>query len=125
MGRRPLCVVLLLLVVGILLVHSRWEKKLPVFEDNEMSLVCELEEITERDGSYTLLVCDVGDSQKLLCHRMKLYTDEHTELPVELHIGNLLQVEASVTSFSNPGNPGQFNEYQYNTERGQGFYIQP
>lgn len=118
MGRRPLCVVLLLLVVGILLVHSRWEKKLPVFEDNEMSLVCELEEITERDGSYTLLVCDVGDSQKLLCHRMKLYTDEHTELPVELHIGNLLQVEASVTSFSNPGNPGQFNEYQYHTEQG-------
>lgn len=81
MGKRPLCVAVLLLAIGIAVVHSRWEKILPVYEDKEMSLVCELEEITEKDGSYTLLVRDIWDSQKLLCHRMKLYTGENTELP--------------------------------------------
>ena len=118
MRKRPLCVVLLLLVVGILLAHDRWREKIPVYESEEMSLLCELEEITEKEDSCTLLVSDVHSNQKLLCHKMKLYTGEDTELPGELHIGNLLQIEASVNSFSKPGNPGQFNEYQYNTEQG-------
>lgn len=118
MRKRPLCVVLLLLAAGILFAHSRWKEKIPIYESEEMSLLCELEEITEKENSCTLLVSDVHSNQKLLCHKMKLYTGEDTELPGELHIGNLLQIEASVSSFSEPGNPGQFNEYQYNTEQG-------
>ena len=45
-------------------------------------------------------------------------------MPKELHIGNLLAVTASIHSFEKPGNPGQFDEYKYNTELGitaQGF----
>ena len=41
-----------------------------------------------------------------------------------MHIGNLLSVTASIHSFEKPGNPGQFDEYKYNTELGitaQGF----
>ena len=54
----------------------------------------------------------------------KLYANEKTAMPKELHIGNLLAVTASIHSFEKPGNPGQFDEYKYNTELGitaQGF----
>jgi len=66
----------------------------------------------------TLLVRDVQCNQNRLCHRIKLYAGGDTRMPEYLHIGNLLQVEASVSSFSKPVNAGQFNEYQYNTEQG-------
>lgn len=56
--------------------------------------------------------------------KIKLYANENTAMPKELHIGNLLAVTASIHSFEKPGNPGQFDEYKYNTELGitaQGF----
>lgn len=118
MRKRPLCVALLFLVVGIVIVHSKWEEKLPVYEGEKLTLHCELEELTGELDSITLLVRDVQCNQNRLCHRMKLYAGQDTRMPEDLHIGNLLQVEASVSSFSKPGNPGQFNEYQYNTEQG-------
>lgn len=109
---------LLLLTVGILLVHSRWESHLLFYDGEKLTLICELESIAGKKSSFTILVRDVHSGRKKLCHRMKLYTSEDTKMPDELHIGNLLQVEASVSSFSKPGNPGQFDEYQYNIERG-------
>lgn len=118
MGRRPLCVVLLLLAAGILFVHSRWESNCFDYDGEKITMICELEDIEGRENSYTILVRDVHSGQKKICHRMKLYTGEDTKMPGGLHIGNLLQVEASVYSFSKPGNPGQFDEYQYNTEQG-------
>lgn len=118
MGKRPLCVALLFLVIGIVIVHSKWEDRLPVYEGEMLTLYCELEEFTGESDSITLLVRDIQCSQKHLCHRMKIYAGGDTRMSEELHIGNLLQVEASVISFSKPGNPGQFNEYQYNTEQG-------
>lgn len=118
MGRRPLCVALLFLVAGIVIIHSRWESPLLSYDGEKLTLICELEDITGQKSAYTILVRDVHSNQKKICHRMKLYTGEDTSMPDELHIGNLLQVEASVYSFSKPGNPGQFNEYQYNTEQG-------
>lgn len=118
MGRRPLCVVLLLLAAGILFVHSRWESNRFDYDGEKITMICELEDIEGRENSYTILVRDVHSGQKKICHRMKLYIGEDTKMPGEFHIGNLLQVEASVYSFSKPGNPGQFDEYQYNTEQG-------
>lgn len=118
MGRRPLCVVLLLLVLGIVFVHKRWEQSLSFYDGERQTFVCELIEVSGQKDSCTMLVQDVHSSQRKICHRMKLYIGEETNMPEELHMGNLLRIEASVYSFSTPGNPGQFNEYQFNTQQG-------
>lgn len=118
MGRRPLCVVLLLLVLGIIFVHKRWEQSLSFYDGEKQTFVCELIEVSGQKDSCTMLVQDVHSSQGKICHRMKLYIGEDTNMPEELHMGNLLRIEASVYSFSTPGNPGQFNEYQFYTQQG-------
>lgn len=104
---------LLLLLVLIVCIDSRGEEEPPVYDGEEQIFLCELEEMEEREDSVTMLVCDVQAGKNKFCHRMKLYAGEDAQILSELHIGNLLQVEASVYSFSKPGNPGQFNEYSY------------
>lgn len=108
---------LLLLIVLIVGVYSRGDGEPPVYDGEERIFLCELEEIEGREGSLSMLVSDVHVGKNKFCHRMKLYAGEDTQIPSELHIGNLLQIEASVYSFSKPGNPGQFNEYQYYREQ--------
>lgn len=118
MRRRPLCLVMLLLVLGISVFYNYRKHKLDDYDGKRQTFVCELVELTGQEDSYTMLVQDVYSGTKKLCHKMKLYTDENTIMSEELHIGNLLRIEASVYSFSIPGNPGQFNEYEFYTQQG-------
>ena len=124
MRRRPLCVVLVCMILGILC--NAWiNTKEPVsYERESIHFLCELEEFVKKDNGYTLVVRDVKGEDSFSCKKIKLYANEKTAMPKELHIGNLLAVRASIRSFEKPGNPGQFDEYKYNTELGitaQGF----
>lgn len=124
MRRRPLCVVLVCMILGILC--NAWiNTKEPVsYERESIHFLCELEEFVKKDNGYTLVVRDVKGEDSFSCKKIKLYANENTAMPKELHIGNLLAVTASIHSFEKPGNPGQFDEYKYNTELGiiaQGF----
>ena len=124
MRRRPLCVVLVCMILGILC--NAWiNTKEPVsYERESIHFLCELEEFVKKDNGYTLVVRDVKGENSFSCKKIKLYANENTAMPKELHIGNLLAVTASIHSFEKPGNPGQFDEYKYNTELGitaQGF----
>lgn len=113
MRRRPLCVVLFLVIVWIVCINSQRGEDPPVYDGEERSFLCELEELAEGEDFLSLLVSDVHDGKHKICNRMKLYVSEDAQLPRELHIGNLLRIKANVYSFSKPGNPGQFNEFQY------------
>lgn len=124
MRRRPLCVVLVCMILGIFC--NAWiNTKEPVsYERESIHFLCELEEFVKKDNGYTLVVHDVKGEDSFSCKKIKLYANENTAMPKELHIGNLLAVTASIHSFEKPGNPGQFDEYKYNTELGitaQGF----
>ena len=118
MRRRPLCVVLVCMILGILC--NAWiNTKEPVsYERESIHFLCELEEFVKKDNGYTLVVRDVKGEDSFSCKKIKLYANENTVMPKELHIGNLLAVTASIHSFEKPGNPGQFDEYKYNTELG-------
>lgn len=119
MRRRPLCVVLLCVILGIVFMSLKKDKEEPIsFERKSVTFVCELEDYTQNEGSYTILVKDVKSNEKITDKKIKLYADEKTAMPKEMHIGNILSVTASLQSFEKPGNPGQFDEYKYNTELG-------
>lgn len=113
MRRRPLCVVLFLVIVWIVCINSQGGEDPPAYDGEERSFLCELEELADGGDFLSLLVSDVYDGKYKICNRMKLYAGEDVQLPRELHISNLLWIKANVYSFSKPGNPGQFNEFQY------------
>ncbi|MCH5266485.1 MAG: ComEC/Rec2 family competence protein, partial [Lachnospiraceae bacterium] len=123
MRGRPLCVALAITVATIVLFASHEsrgsEKK---YQGERKILRCQVEEIAGQGSQKSLTVCDVvEETGEVFCTRMKLYSSGEqsgeTNLFSELKIGNILSFEGEIYSFQTPGNPGQFNEYQYYQEQ--------
>lgn len=119
MKGRPLCVASVLLAAIIFFGNaffSSEEDKETVYES--MQLICQVEQIQGLKNSQTLVVCDVMKGDRLFCKRMKVYESFGKSLFTGLKIGQIISLDGTVSSFSKPGNPGQFNEYQYYREQG-------
>ncbi len=112
MLRRPLCVALVITVAAIILFYGHGRRGSErIYRGESKRLRCQVEEINGQGDKQNLTVCDVTDeSGKAFASRVKLYFPDG---PQGIKIGNILSVQGEIYSFQRPGNPGQFNEYQY------------
>lgn len=124
MNKRPLCVALGVLVLLILIFRGSLEKdELKVYQGEQKTLRCQIEEMSGQGESVTLTVCDVMEEGVSLCSRMKLYQSSEKGEFADLKIGNILSVTGKIYSFSHPGNPGQFDEYRYYHDQGISYRL--
>ena len=119
MGRRPLCVALVIVVLLILFFQDTVKEELEKnYHGEEKTFLCQVEEILGQGDSKQLIVSDVIEGKVSFCNRIKVYPKSGEPSFDNLKIGNIIEIKGQLYSFSKPGNPGQFNEYQYNREQG-------
>ena len=124
-GRRPLCCILIFIILWILGFYK------PIYNDtgppdaDKVRLIASVEAMIISDDKYELTVCDVVTEEgKNYCNRLKLFSGntnkskrEDEPLP-DLKIGNTISFNGTIKSFRPPGNPGQFNEQAYYRSQG-------
>lgn len=119
MGKRPLLVALVIVAAGLLLQHYRQSlQSVPAYDGVEKSLECQVEDISGQGETLSVTARDVTEHKKFFCSRIKLYSGEDRTLFSNLKVGNIILIQGKLYSFSEPGNPGQFNEAQYYREQG-------
>lgn len=119
MRRRPLCVALGMYIFLILIFRGKLDAvKERQYQGEQKTLQCQVEEIDGQGESVSLSTGDVMENGKPLCRRIKLYQGRDGVDFTDVRIGNILLVTGKIYSFSQPGNPGQFNEYQYYRNQG-------
>ncbi|MBQ6537716.1 MAG: ComEC/Rec2 family competence protein [Eubacterium sp.] len=68
-------------------------------------------------NSKKIIIKNVTDEYgNLICDKAIVYADtrsEHNAFDEKIHIGNTLKINGTSECFAKPGNPGQFNEYDY------------
>lgn len=116
MGRRPFCVASVILIAGILLLYRPDETELLAEDNREKVITGQVEEIAG-DGE-SIVVTDIVSEDNLPCNALKVYQKSGGSLFQNLKIGNLISLSGTLYCFEKPGNPGQFNEYQYYLEAG-------
>jgi len=117
--RRPLCVALVIVVLLILLFQDKVRGTSgKTYNGDKKIFLCQVEEILGQGDSISLLVSDVMEADVSFCKRIKVYQKAGKCNFDNLKIGNIVEIKGELYSFSKPGNPGQFNEYQYNKEQG-------
>lgn len=119
MQGRPLCAASAIFV-GILFLwyilsespieSGRWE--------GQIHVSCQVEQIQGIGEKQSLVVCDVIQDGQTYCQRMKVYGPAGQSIFRDIKIGHIISIAGTASSFSIPGNPGQFNEYKYYTEQG-------
>lgn len=111
-----------LFITGYLLM---WNQQLPgpvdtALKEDPIYTSCEgrVVEILNKDDSYQLLLTDVSYSKSLLQQSSPPY-DTHSSIYVyisdipDLSMGNRIRIYGKLALFTNPTNPGQFNEGLY------------
>lgn len=120
MRGRPLCVALIVWILIIFFFRGYWQKK-PIERDGDtMTMICQVEQISGTEDSIFLICKNVYEQKKQICKRIKLYEKDSEREKIlfsNIRIGQIIQVSGSIYSFQEPGNPGQFNEFQYNQEQ--------
>ena len=93
MRRRPLCVVLVCMILGILC--NAWiNTKEPVsYERESIHFLCELEEFVKKDNGYTLVVRDVKGENSFSCKKIKLYA---SEISYKISIASLIYYPSKI-----------------------------
>lgn len=124
MRERPLCAALVILIAGIFLFYRPGESQPPAEDNRGEEITCQVKEMSG-DGS-SIVVTDVVSEQELSCRCLKVYEKKGGNLFQNLKIGNVISLSGTVYYFEQPGNPGQFNEYQYYLEAGidAGFFAE-
>ncbi len=119
MNKRPLCTALGAVVFLILLFRGYLEQERPeIYRGERKTVQCQIEEISGQEEAPVLTVCDVVEGDTELCRRMRILASAGKGNLTGLKIGNILTVTGEIHSFSHPGNPGQFDEYQYYRDQG-------
>lgn len=119
MNKRPLCTALGAVVFLILLFRGYLEQERPeIYRGERKTVQCQIEEISGQEEAPFLTVCDVVEGDTELCRRMRILASAGKGNLTGLKIGNILTVTGEIHSFSHPGNPGQFDEYQYYRDQG-------
>lgn len=116
MRERPLCVALVIIIAGIILLYRPGEGQLPSGDSGEEEIICQVKEMSG-DGN-SIVVTDVVSERSLPCRCLKVYQKKGGNLFQNLKIGNIISLSGTINFFQQPGNPGQFNEYQYYLEAG-------
>lgn len=116
--KRPLCVALIIWIAFILLFRGYWQQKPKERDGDNLTMVCQVEEITGMNDTVSLVVKDVYEGNTRVCKRMKLYQGSEGTIFSQVRIGQIIRIQGSVYSFPEPGNPGQFNEFDYYQQQG-------
>lgn len=127
MGRRPLCVALVTVIMLILLCYHRISGDSEcIYKGEAKTLICQVEGISGQGESQSLTVCDVMENGTSFCSRIRVYQKKDADLFSDLQIGNIIIITGEIYSFSEPGNPGQFDERRYYREMGidYKFFVQ-
>lgn len=121
MRGRPLCAasafyigILVLLYFGL----GFFQTDIEVRQEEPVLLSCQIEQIQGVGEKQSLVVRDVMQGESFYCKRMKVYDLTDRSLFQGLKIGQIISIAGTASSFSKPGNPGQFNEYQYYLQQG-------
>lgn len=118
MLKRPLCMALIVFVIFILLFHKTWNDKPKERNGEHLTMVCQVERITGFLDSTTVVVKDVQLSHTPMCNKMILLPGNNKRIFSQIRIGQIICIQGSVYSFVQPGNPGQFNEFQFYQQQG-------
>ena len=121
--RRPLCIGLCLVIGWIIMFYDPPDHT-GCDRDNITLIAC-VEEINGMGDELTLVAGDVVNTDRTpFCDRIKIVskTNYKTKERIcsfsDLKIGNIISVTGKVSSFTKPGNPGQFDEEKYYTSLG-------
>ncbi len=127
MLKRPLCVALVIVAFSIwffqLWDFVPWEKELPIYKGEKKSLQGQVTQIRGRDDESWLILEDIYEEEKKFCDCLYLYQAKESDLFSQIKIGNIIQFYGSIYSFSEPGNPGQFNEKMYYQQSGVDYKV--
>ncbi len=120
MRRRPMIGVLALFLVIII---AWWHWGRPPYQKLEIDqgvITGAVDAIQTGSSSERLILEDVviettdkQDARQIRCHQVIVYNNSEGTLFTQVKLGNIIHLEGTVSSFSIPGNPGQFNEYEY------------
>lgn len=121
MRGRPLCAASVI-YIGILVlwyfVLGFFQTEEKICQEESVLVSCQIEQIQGVGDKKSLVVCDVMQGESLYCKRMKVYGPSGQSLFSQSKIGQIISIAGTASTFSEPGNPGQFNEYQYYTQQG-------
>ena len=109
---------LIVWIVFILLFRAYWQEEPRQRAGENLTMTGQVEDITGMDEKTSLIVKNVTDGKGRICKRMKVWMGKNKKLFHSLRIGQIIRVQGSVYSFLEPGNPGQFNEFQYYQQQG-------
>ena len=123
--KRPLCVLLVIWVFGILLfVHPDASRVQEPDRKNSL-LTGEIAELTGFDEKASLVIKNIVDATgEATYHTIKVYRgkeftkEEDQNSFANLMIGQIISVKGTLQGFQSPGNPGQFDEKQYYYSQG-------
>lgn len=118
--RRPLYVVLGVLILWILFCYDPPDEETTKNIDKDhITLYACIDEMSGFDNHVEVVVRDVTDENgSFFCKRLRLTEgrNKNSTKTCDLTgyaIGNILCVSGAVQGFQKPGNPGQFDEFQY------------
>ena len=126
MKKRPLLGVLLLFILVIFIWYQTGNKDPVSFSAENVSVTGVVKEIQNTASGRRLILSDVlisgcrntaenlhENEDKILCSKILVYDKKNESLFSDLKLGNSITLKGTVCSFSLPGNPGQFNEFEY------------
>lgn len=121
MKGRPLCVASAVFAITVFIIYTLFFP--PQKTKNNVSesavLTGRIEQISHNSsGNLSLVLRDVIRENTPFCERIKVYAMTGSMLFDDLKIGQTVSVNGTVSTFSIPGNPGQFNEWKYYKEQG-------
>lgn len=121
MRGRPLCaasVIYIGILVFLYFELGFFQMNTGVRQDDSVLLSCQIEQIQGVGEKRSLVVRDVMQGENAYCKRMKVYDSTGRSLFQKIKIGQIISIAGTASSFMEPGNPGQFNEYQYYSQQG-------
>ncbi|MBO5488753.1 MAG: ComEC/Rec2 family competence protein [Eubacterium sp.] len=118
MVNRPLCIVLVLFVVGICLWHTFSHNETFASEEKNMTLEAEVETIKGGAKKQSLVVRNVVSDGRVFCDKLVVYQDKEADLFAALKLGNTIRVTGDFLPLEPAGNEGQFDEVTYYESQG-------
>lgn len=121
MRGRPLCAASVIYIGILVLMYfgfGFFQTDTEFRQDASVFLNGQVEQIQGVGEKQSLVVRDVMQGESLYCKRMKVYDVTGRSLFQEIKIGQIISIAGTASSFLKPGNPGQFNEYQYYSQQG-------
>ncbi len=138
MKKRPLLGVLLLFILVIFIWYQTGNKDPVSCSAENVSVTGVVKEIQNTASGSRLILSDVlitgcrntaenknENTDKISCSKILVYDKKNASLFSDLKLGNSITLKGTVCSFSLPGNPGQFNEFEYYRQQNINYKMFP